>query len=53
MPVDMAPEHAAALEGFANFVSNCASLMAPLTVGYIIDDVVSISKIAIWRTNKK
>lgn len=43
--LDLAPNHAATMVGITSFVGNCVSLMAPLAVGFIIEDEVSISAV--------
>lgn len=60
----MAPNHAATLVGITSFVANCVSLMAPLAVGFVIKDEVSMNlereflklytiKICFPKTHKK
>lgn len=40
--IDLSPNFAGVVMGIANCAANCMSLLAPLTVGFIVTDAVSM-----------
>lgn len=51
--LDLAPNFAGVLMGIANGLENITTIMAPLTVGWVVHDPVSLLSIFLLRCNLK
>lgn len=50
--IDLAPDHAGVLMGITNCAANIMAIIAPLAVGYIVNESVSVRGNFVWEDNE-